>query len=415
MAQPTDKKSIVILGGSYAGISTAHYVLKHVLPSLDSSYEVLLISASTQAFCRQACPRALLSDSYFPQEKLFVNMADQFTQYPAASFRFLHGTVTALDTTTTRTVTISSPSSLTTPTTLPFHALVIATGASTPSPLLGLSATNDTSSLRAAWAAFRQALPSARTIVVSGGGPSGVEVAGELGAHLNPRTWRASLPFFTPAPPRVAITLVTSAPHLLPHLRPSIAAAAEAQLARLGVSVLKSTRVVAPTAGAGGLAEPTTVVLASGAVIEADLYVPCLGTTPNTGFVHDRAQLLAPDGRVRTNPRTLRVDVAGAGARVYAVGDASDFARPAVHSALAAVPVLGANMKRDLLGAGEGEDRGFEEETREMQLVPIGPGRGVGAVMGYRVPSWFVWLLKGRDYWLWTTARTWSGEQFVKE
>ena len=57
----------------------------------------------------------------------------------------------------------------------------------------------------------------------------------------------------------------------------------------------------------------------------------------------------------------------------------------------------------------------FVDDTREMQLVPIGRSKGVGAAMGYRVPSIMVWAIKGRDYWLWTTGKLWDGRQWAKE
>jgi hypothetical protein len=54
----------------------------------------------------------------------------------------------------------------------------------------------------------------------------------------------------------------------------------------------------------------------------------------------------------------------------------------------------------------------FEEDVRETQLVPIGTKKGVGAAMGWRLPGWLVWVIKGRDYWIWTTGRLWSGRQW---
>ncbi|KAK0616536.1 hypothetical protein B0T14DRAFT_497760 [Immersiella caudata] len=420
MAKPTTtSKSLIIIGGSWGGISLSHYLLKHVLPHLNktspSSYELILISSSTEAFCRPACPRALISDSLLPQDKLFVSIPSLFTQYsPPSTFRFLHATATSLNTSSrTLTITSHSPSPHEpTITTLPYHALVIATGASTPSPLLGLSSGIDTTSLRASWASFRAALPSAKRIVISGGGPSGVEVAGELAEHLNgamPRSWLSLPPARTD--PKVEIVLVTAAKRILPDLRESLAQRAETYLAALGVKVVKGVRVegVVPS----GKGEGVVLKLGSGERMEADLYVPCVGTTPNTGFVEDKG-LLGEDGRVVTNEGTLRVDKVGGEGRVYAIGDASNFAKPGVHNTLSAVPVLGTNMKKDLAG-GQGEDKIFVEDTRETQLVPIGRSKGVGAMKGWWLPSCAVWLIKGRDYWLWTTGDVWSGKAWAKE
>jgi NADH dehydrogenase FAD-containing subunit len=139
---------------------------------------------------------------------------------------------------------------------------------------------------------------------------------------------------------------------------------------------------------------------------------------PNTSFLS--STLLTPTRQVSTNISTLRVDVAGP--RIYAIGDCSSYARPAIHNILAAVPILGAHIKRDLLldaGVSETEvrtkEKVFKEDTREMQLVPIGRSKGVGAAMGWKLPSWLVWAIKGRDYWLWTVGGLWTGKQWAKE
>lgn len=407
-------KKIVILGGSYAGISTAHYLLKHVVPHLPdkASYQVIIVSTSSSAICRPACPRALISDDMFPQRKLFVDIHKAFEQYANNSFIFIQATATELDH-INRTVSIALPSGNTD--TMTFHALVVATGASTPSPLLGLN--HDAESLRANWTKFREALPSAKNIIIAGGGPAGVETAGELGEFVNGRAgWLSS----RSAEPKVTITVVTAGSDILPALRPTIAKKAEEYLAKVGVTVVKNARVKQVAPGGSGIdvvAAKTTVTLENGQTMEADIYIPVTGTKPNTNFLH--RSLLAMDGRVETNPSTLRVDRAGP--RIYAVGDAANYARPAVHQILNAIPVLCTNIKRDLLLVSEtdgkyiGEDRLFKEDTRETQLVPIGRSKGVGAAMGYQLPSFFVWLIKGRDYWLWTTENLWNGKQWTKE
>ena len=254
-------------------------------------------------------------------------------------------------------------------------------------------------------------------VIISGGGPAGIETAGELGQYLNGRAgWFSS----KLASPKVIITVVTAGRNILPALRPSIAEKAEDLLAKLGVTVIKNARVTAvypPDVGTASVITKATLTLDNGKTLEADLYIPATGTKPNSGFVDEA--LLTVDGRIDTNASTLRVDKAGP--RIYAVGDVASYARPAVHLTMNAIPVVGANIKRDLLlAAGEdeksvGEDRVYKEDTRETQLVPIGKSKGVGAVMGWQVFSFLVWLIKGRDYWLWTTGDLWSGKQWAKE
>ena len=48
----------------------------------------------------------------------------------------------------------------------------------------------------------------------------------------------------------------------------------------------------------------------------------------------------------------------------------------------------------------KGRDKVYTADTRESMVVPIGSGGGAGAVMGWKVPSFFVRMLKGRDFML---------------
>jgi NADH dehydrogenase FAD-containing subunit len=272
MTTPQPPKNIIILGGSYAGISTAHHTLKHTLPFLPSStsYQIILISTSSQALCRPACPRALLSDSMFPQDKLFVDVAEQFQHYPQDIFRFVHGSATAVDH-VKRTVAYELVSTGETQV-LEFFALVVATGASTPSPLMGFNS-NDAKGLRECWEEIRAKLKEAKSIVVAGGGPTGVETAGELGEFLN---GRAGMFGGGLKDRKVRITLVTAGTQILPALRPALAETAEGYLKKVGVEVVKDTRIVSvepEDAGTreGGLTKRVTLKLSRGQGIEADL------------------------------------------------------------------------------------------------------------------------------------------------
>ncbi|PLB44988.1 FAD/NAD(P)-binding domain-containing protein [Aspergillus steynii IBT 23096] len=406
------QKNIVVLGGSFGGISAAHHVLKHAIPQLadQESHQVILVSPSATAICRPACPRAMISDDLIAQDKLFINIPECFEQYPARNFRFVHGTATGVDQ-VNRNVSVDLVDG--NAETIDYHALVIATGASTRSPLITLL--RDEKYLRQNWASLREALPSAKSIVIAGGGPSGVEIAGELGEYLNGRAGWFSCKLENP---KVPVTVVTSASQILPDMTPGVAAKAEGFLALVGVTVIKNTRVETVTPADAGteatVATKTTVTLEDGKTLEADIYIPAMGATPNTSFLPE--SLLTSDGRVETNTSTLRVDKAGP--RVYGIGDATSFGKPSIHNITEALPALGANIKRDLLlAAGKteaevGEDKIFKEDTRTSQLVPIGQNKGVGLGMGYQLPSSVVWAIKGRDYWTGMLMKLWNGKQW---
>lgn len=405
-------KNIVIVGGSYAGVGAIHYIQKHVIPQLPepSSYQTVLVSPSTVAVGRTATVRGLISDELLNQEHLWTDVKGTLEGLYPKSFRFVHGKAAGLDT-EARSLDVQLVDGSAEK--IEYHALIIATGAVTTSPLFSM--TLDAASLKETWAEFRKALPEAKSIVLAGGGPTAVETAAELGEHLNGRPgWFSS----KPQNPKVPITLVTSDSKLLPHLRESIAQTAEDYLAQLGVTVVKNVTVtgVSPEdSGTTNLDAKSKVSLSDGRKLDADIYIPAAGMTPNTSFLS--TNLLAADGRVKVNP-TMRAEAAGP--RVYAFGDVSNLYRPSIYFIKMSLPVLGQNIKRDLLlAAGADEksvqaDREWEEDKRETQLVTLGRNKAVGAGMGKRLPGFLVWWLKGRDLALSMGVPMWNGKEFEK-
>lgn len=409
-------KIILILGGSYAGVGTAHYILKHVIPSLPNKndYRVALVSSSSHFFVRPTSVRALVSENAFPKDKrLFVPLNEAFEQYADSAITLYHGTVLKLDQ-LTRKVTVIPAEAGKAEINLEYYALVIATGVTTQSPLMGLS--GDYQNTIDAWTSFRKKLSIAKSIVVTGGGPTGVETAGELGQYLNGVSGK----------PKVPITIVTKSNQLLPYLPPSLSQKAEEQLSKLGVSVIKNKMVEKVVSidtdavnGAGQslerLTDSVTVHLDHDRTLQADLYIPATGVSPNTNFLDH--QLLDKEGYVNVKPSSLQVEKAGP--RVYALGHVCSSNPRAIHVIMKQVPIVGENLKQDLLAAenriqaGKETYRAYEPETKVSQLVVVGK-KGVGMFLGWRVPSFFVWLIKGRDYWLDVTQPMWNGKGYAK-
>jgi NADH dehydrogenase len=128
------------------------------------------------------------------------------------------------------------------------------------------------------------------TIVIVGGGPTGVELAGAC-AELARRVLRKDFRRIDPGQAR--IILIEAAPVILSHLPPDLSASAQRQLERLGVQVRLSTRVKSIGQSA--------VELEGGEVIAAEniLWAAGVSATPLTqrlGVELDRA------GRVKVNP-----------------------------------------------------------------------------------------------------------------
>ena len=188
MAAETERpsqKTVLILGASFAGISAAHYTLKHILPSLPnngSTYTVTLVSPNNTFFPRPVSPRALVSDSLLPTAKCFLDFQTSLAKYGPNKFRFVQGVAKSLDY-VARSVTVAKTDN--SEEAIEYYALVIATGGRTASPLLGIH--KDDALVKEAWARFQAAVGEAKDIVIGGGGPAGIETAGELGEFLNGR------------------------------------------------------------------------------------------------------------------------------------------------------------------------------------------------------------------------------------
>ena len=143
------------------------------------------------------------------------------------------------------------------------------------------------------------------TIVIVGGGPTGVELAGAF-AELARTVLKRDFRRIDPASAR--IILIEAAPVVLAHLPPDLSESARRQLTKLGVQVRTSTRVKA--------LREKEVELEGGEIIRAEniLWAAGVSATPltkNLGVELDRA------GRVKVNP-DLSLP---AHPEVFAIGD----------------------------------------------------------------------------------------------
>ena len=408
----SEQRNIVVLGASGAGLQATHYILKHILPALkarnEAKYHVYAISPSSQWYFKVASPRVATSTKRMPVEQIMFDIPDGFKQYSKEDFTFIEASASGLDT-SARAVLYSNNKGQENEV-LNYHALIVATGSNAYYPAFSMS--NDAQSTLDSITLTNDQVNSAQKIVIVGGGPTAVEFAGEVAEHRNGKPG-----WFSKVAPKTQITLITADNQLLPTLRPAIAKAAERKLKALGVEVVYNTRVTEPSPTKEGR---TAVALENGQELEADLYVPAYGVLPNSSWMPKA--LLNEKGYLITNDSTLRVDAAGP--RVYAFGDIATYSRNNFWDIMNGLPVLVTNLKRDLLSYNpllpdekpKGKDRVYKVDTRESMVVPIGSGGGVGAVMGWRVPSVFVWLLKGRDYMVGMSGLpTANGTQVKKE
>jgi NADH dehydrogenase FAD-containing subunit len=284
-------KTILILGGSYAGLHIAHYLLKQNLPDV----KVVLVTANSHFYWNMASVRAVVPEASLPDTQLFSPISQILSRYPRESYELVIGTATASEF-TSKTVTVDKDRQI------PYDHLVIATG----SRQLGTDDQHATpwkadgsyEDVLVSLRATAEKVGKAGHVVVAGAGPTGCELAGEI-AFDNPSRQT-----------RKEVVLLGADPEILHG--DSIAASTAAELKKLGVQTRTGARVKSVKEVAGG---KTEVVLEDGETIVTDLYLPTMGVRPNSDFV---------DGRYKDDKGWVVVDdtlkVEGAEG-VWAAGD----------------------------------------------------------------------------------------------
>ena len=224
------------------------------------------------------------------------------------------------------------------------------------------------------------------TIVIVGGGPTGVELAGSF-AELTRTVLKRDFRRIDPTQAR--IILIEGAPALLTHLPPDLSASAKRQLEALGVQVRTSTPVKNIRAG--------EVELANGEIIRAGniLWAAGVSASPLTkklGVELDRA------GRVKVNP-----DLSLPGhPEVFAIGDLALVLKadgkpvPGVSPAAMQMGRHAAQIIRDELrfGAKPAARPAFRYRDKGT-MATIGRSAAVAMIGKIKLsgfPAWLAWL-----------------------
>jgi len=400
---------IVIVGGNFAGVSTGHYLLRHVVPKLNSitneTYKVTIISPSDRTFFKIGAPRALVKSDVLNDDTVFQSILNGFKEYKTSDFTFVHGAAVTLDE-GSKTISVKLTAVPDQTTILSYDTLVIASGTTSSSPLWTLH--GDWRTSKEGLEEVNALLPRAGSILIAGGGPAGIETAGEIAFNYRPRD----------------LTLLSGDVQLLGRLNnKGVGKAAAKHLTHMGVKVINDLRVTASAPSAHDK-NKTDITLSNGTTRTVDIYLDCTGGKPNTEFL-PRSWLDAKS-RVATDVATLRATQAPKG--VYAIGDVASFSKMNVLGANYAAPALGYTIYSDLSAATvrKGQksgrvaaveplkERKYKHIESDMMFVPIGPKSGVGVVFGWRLPGFLVWLVKSRTFFLDKSPGLATGADFTK-
>ncbi|KAJ5753770.1 FAD-dependent pyridine nucleotide-disulfide oxidoreductase [Penicillium nucicola] len=367
------RSTVVIIGASHAGLGVANGLLK----SDSDKVKVVLINPSGKHYFNIAAPRILAKPDFFKQDQYLLSIEKSFARFPKEAFQFIEGTATSIDT-ASKSIKVSSLQS-----DLPYDYLVIASGSTTTSSLQGEPAPFKSfgdHDIDASIRSFQKIISDAKSVIIGGAGPVGVEFAGELAEAF--KTKKGS-----------SITLISSTKHVLPVLKEGSSIMAEKVLAEKNVKLITSRKVVKAERVSSSSKTQWVVSLDNGEQLEADSYISTIGALPNNQFIPK--ELLSADGWVNVDDK-LRVMGGSENGSIYALGDITVLPLRTAIKVAEQVPVVVANLKVGILGHGKSAT--YSSNGSVMMLVPIGEKTGTGQMFGWKPWGMLVSIIKGKDF-----------------
>lgn len=370
--------SVIVIGGSHAGLAVSQKLLRQTPRAA-----VTLINPSDEYYFNIAAPRFLVKPESLPPSKYLYSIPEAFREYPAGAFTFVKGLVTKIDySTKSVSVVFSADSTSTTTTEFVFDYLVIASGSTTPATLgqagvrLPFKATAFEETSRAIYQG-QETLKAARRILIGGGGPLGVELAGELAEAAGPKK----------------ITLVSRSSVLLDGATEAVQKTALSLLQQKHVDVLTETTVEDAVYEAH--IQTWKVKLSTGHTFSADAYIATTGTIPNNQFIPKSC--LDPHGWVKVNEQLRVLEDGVSRTDTYAVGDIT--CHP--YRLLSRVSLQGETVASNIAAAIDEMDRVVTysaEVQKKMMVVPVGQSTGTGHLGRWMLFGCLVWFFKGKDF-----------------
>lgn len=240
-------KTVVIIGAGWAGLPLAHKLLKYTVPKLQGvGLKIILVSPNSHFYWNVAATRGVIPGA-IPDDQLFLSIEEGFARYPSANFEFVLGKAEGIDV-ERNTVTVVAASNSETRRSIGYDHLVIATGSRIRSnlPFKPVGAHEET---LAALHALQKEIEVAKSIVIAGAGPTGVETAGEIAAAYRSEK---------------EITLIISGERALQssEVRVDVSLGVEKDLQKLGVKLLRNVQVKEVQASEEG--DPQTSLKLSG-------------------------------------------------------------------------------------------------------------------------------------------------------
>ncbi|CAH0050146.1 unnamed protein product [Clonostachys solani] len=366
-------KTVVILGAGWAGLPLAHKLLKYTVPKL-SQLKVILVTPNSHFFWNVAATRGMIPGE-ISNEELFLPIAPAFASYSPENFELVLGKAEGLDIEGSKVaVRMTKDGSHRD---IAYDEVVVASGSSMRGgiPLKHVGAQDQ---MAASWKDLQDKVANAKSILISGGGPTSVEVAGELAARYKDKD----------------ITLVLSGSKPVTSAITSVQDIVDKDLQKLGVKLIRNARVANTTTSSDG--KQTEVSLSNNQTISVDLYLPLHGSVPNTSFLPH--SLLDESGNLKLDSYMR----ASGTKTVWGIGDVGDLEPKQLTVTDNQIVYLAGALDAALTGSGKVAE--YKKMDKTMIFVSLGRRFASGQIGGWRLFGWMVNLVKGRKLFV-DTAR----------
>ncbi|RVD84631.1 uncharacterized protein DFL_006370 [Arthrobotrys flagrans] len=361
-------KTVVIVGAGFTGLPTAHKLLIYTAPKVTEKLKVILISPNSHFYWNLAAVRGVIPGA-IPDEQLFLPIADALSRHPPENFEFILGKADRLQPENNSVRVVANDSSTRE---IVYDQLVIATGSTIRGnlPFKPLGTHEDTVT---ALHSLQKEIQNAGSINIAGGGPTGVETAGELAAAYGSKK---------------QITLICAGDKVLhtSDVLSSVSQTVGNDLQKLGVEVIYKTKVETTTKETSG---QTKLVLSNGESLTTDLYLPLFGVQLNTGWLPpsllDEAGNVQLDSYMRVKGTT----------NVWGIGDVGNLEPKQVTSTDAQIIDLAENLDFVLTGC-ESQIKEHKVADKKMIFITLGKSYATGQISWWKVWGWLVAYIKGR-------------------
>jgi NADH dehydrogenase FAD-containing subunit len=350
-------KRVVVIGGGYGGTAVAR--------ALDKYADVTLVEKQERFFHNPGSLRAAVDGRWLP--KLFIPYDRLLKNGRVMTARVVEANP--------REVVLGDGQRL------GFDYLVLASGSSYPFP--AKMASDRVAEAEAAVRIVNERVARAKSVLLIGAGPVGIELAGEIASLY----------------PGKPVTLVDPGERLLPAFNPKLGALLLTGLSQLGVRVLLGERLVNMPAATNATASEhpnmQTHMTEKGTEIAADIHFVCFGLQLNTQYLKFGDAL---DERKQVKVNSC-LQVQGY-ENVFAVGDIVNTGEARlITTADAHARIVGANIRR--LAAGEHNLLEHHPKSAATVIVPLGATGGAAQLpfgkTGIVLGAWAASLIKGKS------------------